>query len=467
MLLRRAPGALLQHPRFAEWKAARSFGSPASTLTTVFGPFARKVMGLSALTAAGQASFVLALPFLSRLYTPTDFGLFTIYLSIVNLGGPIVGLKFESALYAARNKEEAAATLALSLLTTLITSSAMAVTLFFFGDQLVAQFGPVARPMIWLLPLGLLLSGLWSVSSAWAIKSEAVSTLGAARFGQPAAMTALQLAAALIQPAGGIAMIGAHLLSHLGYTSFIFGKTLTRSDLRTLRLALWNSVLQHAKAQRHFPLFLLPAQVSYLAVSNLPPLLLSSLYGAEIAGHCGIAYRLVAAPLAIASLPLGAIFTGVASRSRDLAVVVPLARKVFLANLLLVCVPILLFGAAAPAIAPAVMGDRWVITGQIIAAFALLGAAHSLAAPFTEITSIFRSQALRFAIEFVSATVVITAIGLGGFNHWSPLKTIWIMSSAGAASSFVGLALVWARLRAMLGRNASHGATADASAARP
>ena len=70
------------------------------------------------------------------------------------------------------------------------------------------------------------------------------------------------------------------------------------------------------------------------------------------------------------------------------------------------------------------MGDRWAITGQIIAAFALLGAAHSLAAPFNEMTSIFRSQSLRFAIEFVSASLVIAAIGLGAWKHWEPLTTI-------------------------------------------
>jgi O-antigen/teichoic acid export membrane protein len=293
---------------------------------------------------------------------------------------------------------------------------------------------------------------MWSVSSAWAIKSEAVSILGAARFAQPAVMTALQLGAGVILPFGGLALIAAHLVSHLGYTTFIFGRTLIWQDLQGLRPTNWNTVLRHAIAQRHFPLFLLPAQISYLGVSNLPPLLLSSFYGAEIAGHCGIAYRLAAAPLAIASLPLGAVFTGVASRTPELTVVVPLARKVFLANLLLVSAPTLLLGAAAPAIAPAVLGSNWVVTGQVIAAFALLGAAHTLAAPFNEITSIFRSQALRFSIEFLSAALVVASIGLGGLNHWDPLKTIWVMSSAGAASSFFGLILIWSRLRAMIGR---------------
>ena len=209
-------------------------------------------------------------------------------------------------------------------------------------------------------------------------------------------------------------------------------------------------MLQHARAQSHFPLYVLPAQISFLAVSNFPPLLLSLFYGAEIAGHCGVAYRLVAAPLAIASLPLGAIFTSVVSRLPHGAVVVPLARRVFLASLFFVAVPILLLGAAAPAFAPAVLGDRWLATGQIIAAFALIGAAQSLAVPFMEVTSIFRSQALRFVIEFVPAVLVIGSILLGGLYGWLPLRTIWLMSIAGAGSSLVGLAVLWRRLPAMV-----------------
>jgi hypothetical protein len=104
------------------------------------------------------------------------------------------------------------------------------------------------------------------------------------------------------------------------------------------------------------------------------------------------------------------------------------------------------------------------ITGWIIAAFSLIGAAQSLAAPFTEITSIFRSQALRFAVESVSATVVVTSIVVGGMNRWSALQTIWVMSSAGALCSFFGVMLIWWRLRATMGPMAAHRVTTIASA---
>jgi O-antigen/teichoic acid export membrane protein len=452
----RAPDAALWSRRFAAWKSSRALRPRWDALAAAFGPLSRKVMSLSALTAAGQASFVIALPVLSRIYTPSDFGLFTIYLSIVNIGGPLIGLKFESALYAARTKEEAGASLVLSLVTMIVMSSAAAVALFAFASQFAGPPNSPAGWMAWVLPLGLLLAGLWSASSAWAIRSEAIPTLGMARLMQPAAMTGLQLAAGLFMPSG-IVLIGAHLASHVGYSTFIFSRTLKRAHLSTLRPAEWKIVLKHARAQRSFPLYALPAQVSYLAVVNLPPLLLSSFYGAEIAGHVGVAYRLVAAPLAILSLPLGAIFTSVASRTPDHAVVLPLARKVFRANLFLVSLPILLLGAAAPKIAPLALGEHWALTGQVIAAFALIGAAHSLAAPFSEVTSIFRSQALRFIIEFVPATLVVTFICLGGMNHWPPLNTIWLMSAAGAGGSVLGLTLLLSRLPAMINRSATKG----------
>jgi hypothetical protein len=172
-------------------------------------------MSMSALSALGQASFVIALPVLSRLYTPSDFGLFTIYLSIVNIGGPIVGLKFESALYAARTKQEAGITLALSVLTITIMSGVPAVALFIFSRQLMGTLNPGAQWIAWYLPFGLLLAGMWSASSAWAVKSEAISTL---RDRSPRSTRGDDWNAAgrrAHSADSGVILIGAHLITTL------------------------------------------------------------------------------------------------------------------------------------------------------------------------------------------------------------------------------------------------------------
>ena len=403
-------------------------------------------MGLSVLTAAGQFSFVLALPLLSRLYSPTDFGLFTIYLSIVNICGPIVGLKFDSALFATTSRGEAGRVLALTVLTMTIMTSVALVAWLAFSKTMIGPLGDALRAAGVLMPFGILLSGLWSASSAWAIRSNAIRTLSFARFMQPASMTLFQLVAGFFVPSG-LTLILAHLASHVGYSGFIFARTATRDALLAFRPRQWSKVLELAHRQRRFPLYVLPAQVSALLVMNLPPVLLSALYGTEIAGYCGVAYRIVAAPIAIVSLPLGAILTGAISRSADIGAVRRSAREVFFANLLLVSVPVLLFSMLAPSLAGVALGERWMVMGQIIAAFALSGAAQAMRAPFAEITSIFPFQKLRFAIEALSAALVFGAIGVGALEGWGALTTIWVMCAAGALGSLLAFVLLAIALR--------------------
>jgi O-antigen/teichoic acid export membrane protein len=411
------------------------------------GPLARKAMGLSALTAAGQATFLLALPLLSRLYTPSDFGLFTVYLSIVNIGGAIVGLKFESAIYATRTRHEAS--LAFGL--TVLTMAAISATTF-LATQLIALTRPLSESLQsigLILPAGVLLAGLWSASSVWAIKADAIGTLAMARFVQPSSMTAAQLVVGLVHPSG-LALIVGHLASHVCYSTFVFSRTLTATDLQVFEPAHWPVLSRLAQVHRRFPLLVLPAQVSALMVANLPPILLSLIYGAEIAGHCGLAYRITAAPLAVVALPLGAVFTSVATRSTNLDAVRALARKVFMVSVLAVATPMLLVGLAAPYLAGALLGSHWALTGKIVAAFALLGAAQTLAAPFNEVTSIYRHQGTRFLVETVSATLVLLPIGVGAICHWDALTTIWAMSTGGAVGALAGLTIVWGFLRSMV-----------------
>jgi len=110
-----------------------------------------------------------------------------------------------------------------------------------------------------------------------------------------------------------------------------------------------------------------------------------------------------------------------------------------------------------------VLGERWVLTGHIIAAYALIAAAKSLETPFTELTSVFGFQPLRLTVEVVSTVLVVAPIGLGAFERWDALTTIWVMCAAGAAGSLFGLTLVLSALR----RKADAAASIEALGARP
>jgi O-antigen/teichoic acid export membrane protein len=423
----------------------RPGGLIAAARARLGGPFARRFVALSGLTAAGQLSFLAALPVLSRQYTPADFGVFAVYLAIVNLAGPLMSLKFDSALYAARSREEAAQTLVLALLSVCVMTALSFAGIWIARDALAGRIGAADNVVVYLLPLGMLLSGGWSISSAWTVRCEASATLGVARFVQPFLMTVIQLAAGAVEPSGTTLLV-AHLCSHVVYTSFIALREIGRADLVAMRATTLSQILALATRNRKFPMFALPAQLSSLSVSNLPPMLLSFFYGASIAGHYGVAYRLVVAPLTIASMPLGAIFIGNLVRARTQMERGPLVRKVFLLNLAMVGAPVVILGVLATPMAPLALGANWALTGQIVTALSFLGAAQALAAPFSEATSVFEAQGLRLFIESVTAIFVVAALILCGMRGIDARQAIWAMSIGGAILSLTGTALVVGRI---------------------
>ena len=209
----------------------------------------------------------------------------------------------------------------------------------------------------------------------------------------------------------------------------------------------------------------MPANVASQLVSNAPPILLGSLFGAEVAGQYGMAYRLIFAPIAIISLSLGHVFTSEVCSGAKTHAVKALASKIFLVSLGLVCAPILLAGALAPSFAAPLLGAKWAATGQIAFALSILASAQALATPFVEITSIYRFQMLRFKVELQTGALVFAAIFIGASMQMSALATIWLMSTAGAAGTLIGLALVWSAFRRKLANLDSEPAAITPSAA--
>jgi O-antigen/teichoic acid export membrane protein len=432
--------------------------------SSLFGPLVRKAAGLSSMTAVGQMTFVIALPLLARLFTPADFGLFTVYLSIVNICGPIAGMKFDSALYQAPSREHARPILALAIFTIGLVALGAAALLGVFGAHLPGALAPASAALGLLTPAGVLLAGLWSTTSAWAVRCNAISTLAIARFLQPATMTVMQVAAGLAGHSA-VSLIAAHLLSHTLYSGYILLRTLHASEVREVFLPQVSQLVSQAGKNRMFPMFVMPANVASQLVSNAPPILLGSLFGAEVAGQYGMAYRLIFAPIAIVSLSLGHVFTSEVCSGAKTRAVKALASKIFLVSLGLVCAPILLAGALAPSFAAPLLGAKWAATGQIAFALSILASAQALATPFVEITSIYRFQMLRFEVELQTGALVFAAIFIGANMQMSALATIWLMSTAGAAGTLIGLALVWSAFRRKLTNLDSEPAVITPSAA--
>ena len=108
-------------------------------------------------------------------------------------------------------------------------------------------------------------------------------------------------------------------------------------------------------------------------------------------------------------------------------------------SLVLVAVPAAAFGLAAPQLAPIALGARWALAGHIAGAFAFMGAAQALAAPFAEVTSIYRRQEVRLLINLLCLVLSFAPFAWGVAAGLDALSTIRLMAGGGAIGSLLSL----------------------------
>ena len=409
--------------------------------------FARRAIGYSGLTAAGQGAYLLALPFLSRLYSPADFGLFTIYLSVINLAAPFVGLRFESALLSAIDRTDARVVVRLTLTTLLVMTVVATGLLAFASDRFAGESGRAIQATLVILPFGMFLAGLWDCATAWAIYKGSVRTLAVARFVQPSSLAVLQAAFGLMHLPATFLLV-AHISSYAAYTAVVFTRTMSREDAVGIFRVPIRKVLARARADVKFPLYYMPAILISLLIGNLPPMLMGSLFGTDIAGQYGIAYRVVASPLTVICMPLGNIFTSEASHSSDPATLRTTIRFVAAASLVLVVTPVLIFGYFASTLTTFALGPQWDLAGRIAAALSVMAAAQAMASPFSDVTSIYRRQEVRFIVDALRLCLFFAPLGLGVYATWDLLSTIHLMVAGGTLGYLLNLAASLLILRA-------------------
>lgn len=82
------------------------------------GSAARDVATLSLGTLVAQAITIAVTPLLTRLYSPSDFGLLAVFLAVVSVGATLVTLRYETSILVPKENTESANLVLLSLILT-------------------------------------------------------------------------------------------------------------------------------------------------------------------------------------------------------------------------------------------------------------------------------------------------------------------------------------------------------------
>ena len=234
-------------------------------------------------TVLGQLIVLAASPLLTRLYTPEDFGVLGVFSALLGILGTAVCLRYELAIPLAKDSAGMVNLLALSVVVASLVSLLVGVALGLWGEMVIDAFDMEAlRPLLWLLPLGLLAMGCNRALTHWAIRRQAFGRIARTRLSQRIGqvITQVGLGYPVAGPLGLV--IGQIIGNSAGITTL--GLAFHKMEAR-----LWHAIKGRAMAKIAMRFGNLPTFATGAALLNsggeyLPPLLAAALYGADVAG---------------------------------------------------------------------------------------------------------------------------------------------------------------------------------------
>ena len=264
----------------------------------------RNVLKLAGGTAGSQVITVAAAPILTRLYGPESFGVLATFASILALLNVVSSLRYELAIAVPEDDDEAIALVWLCFVLVAIFTALTALGVALLGNQLVSWLQqPALKPLLWLLPVGVLLTGVYQPLSYWAIRRKQFGLLAQTKFRQSIFGVATNLAAA---PLGTIGLVLGQIVSQ----SAGFVAILNQSAAVLLRgpraaPALLLKTLRHYS---HYGIYSSPAGLLNVVANAAPLILFSSLYGSSNLGQLYVAQKLLLAPVGLVSSSVGQVF---------------------------------------------------------------------------------------------------------------------------------------------------------------
>jgi len=195
--------------------------TPTKRNTTFKGDVLRLVSG----TGLAQVIALLAAPILTRLYGPEAFGVAALFASITGILGVLACMRYELAIVLPDDDHEAANLLAVSFVISLIMAGLTIPIIGYSGDQVLVWVNmPELAPYLWLIPLVVLVHGVFTALNYWNTRMKHFTSLAITRVTSQFVGSGTSMGLGLAGYASGGSLIGASLSGQAVATTVLGGQ---------------------------------------------------------------------------------------------------------------------------------------------------------------------------------------------------------------------------------------------------
>lgn len=348
-------------------------------------------------------------PLLTRIYTPEDFGIYTVFTSLITFLLIISTLRYEMAIILPKKNEDAlslvVASLIISLFLTIITFS----LLLIYGDYL--SLLNENKYLKFLAPILIIFFAFSQVMFYWFSRQKDYSMINRARLGGSIGMNATQLALGFIS-LGTIGLIIGYFLNYF-LQFLIYLKRFLRLNFKIISK---DNIILNLKKYKKFPMINFPHAI--VDSINQQGIIFIGVYffGASFVGQYGLMMRVLKAPVSIIGTTIGQVFyqsiSEVYNKTGDISKQI---KKMLFSLSAISLVPSILLFILAPDLFAFIFGEAWREAGNYSRLLMPYIYFHFITSPLSMVPLVVNKQGTFFLLSAFSNILFISLFFIGGY----------------------------------------------------
>lgn len=386
--------------------------------------YLRNILTLITGTTFSQLIPLLVTPFLTRLYSPGDFGLLTMLLGATNLLAILFTGKYEAALIVPKEEKLAKSLLYGTLLLSLVTFCLCELFLFFFSHTILQLLNLSTFPvlLIYFLPLLAFIQAINLIGQNWMVRGNKFKLLSYSKIIESSSYSGFSLMLGILGL--NLGLIVGRFIGQFSVVIFQFIKLFkTTGKFRTPEL---QDILLSLKKYKKFAIYFMPGSLLNKASVDLNFILFGIYFNNATVGFIGLINRIASVPTFFVATSIGNVYRKQAMEEiHETGSCYKTYKKTFLVLLALAAIPFTALFFSAPTLFSFFFGDNWKEAGKFMQVLTPFYFLQFITSPLSTTFIILEKQEFNFVWQFALAFSTVSAVVVGGISGSAYLALLY------------------------------------------
>jgi O-antigen/teichoic acid export membrane protein len=408
--------------------------------------FIRSVSVLVGGASVAHGITALALPILSRLYSPTDFSALAVFTALLSIISVAACLRFDVAVTIPIRDVDSANILALAIGCAFVISMLVAVPVLVFPEIISKWLNQnILQSYIWLLPVGVMLAATYSALQGWLVRKKEFVKITHSRLAQSSVAAGTQFGMG-IAGFGPFGLLLGQVLN-TGVACIVLGYRVIRYERDALTSVTWAGMRAMAHAYSRFPKFSTWESLSNSAAIQVPIIMIAATATGHEAGYLLMAMYVMQAPMALVGTAIGQVYLSRAPEEYRAERLGAFTAEVFGGLLKAGVGPLLFAGIVAPVAFPLVFGEDWRRAGDLVAWMTPWFVMQFIASPISMALHIMERQGVALTLQFLGLLIRVSSIWIAAVINNDYVSEVYAISGFLIYMTYCIVVLVISRIQ--------------------